>query len=117
MIETIVLNYLKNSLDVPVCTEKPKGEIMEYVLIEKTGSGYEDHIESATLAIQSYSDSLYKAAELNQKVKVAMIGDGQTEYGITAHEDISRCELNSDYNFTDTTTKKHRYQAVYDLVF
>ena len=26
-------------------------------------------------------------------------------------------KLNSDYNFTDTTKKSYRYQAIYDLVF
>lgn len=31
--------------------------------------------------------------------------------------DISKAKLNSDYNYTDTTTKSYRYQAVYDLVF
>ena len=28
-----------------------------------------------------------------------------------------RQTLNSDYNFTDVTTKKYRYQAVYDLKY
>ena len=30
---------------------------------------------------------------------------------------VSASRLNSDYNFTDTTTKRYRYQAVYDLVY
>ena len=32
-------------------------------------------------------------------------------------DEVSACRLNSDYNFTDTTTKHYRYQAVFDLVF
>ncbi|MEI3522519.1 MAG: hypothetical protein V8Q40_16600 [Anaerosacchariphilus sp.] len=32
-------------------------------------------------------------------------------------DSISQAELNTDYNFTDTQTKRYRYQAVYDLVF
>ena len=33
------------------------------------------------------------------------------------HPQISRVQLNSDYNFTDTAQKRYRYQAVYDLTF
>ncbi len=29
--------------------------------------------------------------------------------------EIAKVRLNSDYNFTDTATKRYRYQAVYDL--
>lgn len=117
MIELIVLKYLASQLNVPVVMEKPKDDIPEYVLIEKTGSGRENFIENSTFAIQSYSTSLYKASLLNEKVKTAMLGDGDENLGITAYEDVSRCELNSDYNFTDVTTKKYRYQAVFDLVY
>lgn len=108
MIEEIVLNYLKSVLAVSVHMEKSTED--EYVLIEKTGSGEENHVNSATIAIQSYSTSLYKAAELNEAVKVAM---NELPY----KADVSSAKLNSDYNYTDTTTKSYRYQAVYDLVF
>lgn len=117
MIELTVLNYLKNALDVPVSMEKPTSNIEEYVVIEKTGADRENYIDSAVLAIQSYSDTLYNAAELNEKVKEAMLGDGVTTYGIIASTDISKCSLNSDYNFTDQQIKSYRYQAVFDLVF
>ena len=50
------------------------------------------------------------AAELNERVKAAM--DELADI-----DDVSACRLNSDYNFTDTTTKHYRYQAVFDLVF
>ena len=30
---------------------------------------------------------------------------------------IFKSSLNSDYNFTDTSTKKYRYQAVYDIYY
>ena len=117
MIELEVLNYLESVMDVPVFMEKPTENMQEFVLLEKTSSGQENHIQSATFAIQSWSDSMYEAALLNEAVKTAMLGDGKTSYGITASTDISRCALNSDYNYTDTTTKSYRYQAVFDLVF
>ena len=109
MIEEKVREYLEDKLDIPVRMEEEPGLPEEYVLIEKTGSGGEDHIKRATLAIQSYSTSLYGAASLNERVKEAM-------EEIIELDDISRCELNTDYNYTDTARKKYRYQAVYDIV-
>ena len=111
MIEKIVLDYLLTELSVPVVMEKPKTVPEEYVLIEKTGSGVENLINRATLAIQSVSSlSLYRAATLNETVKEAMDS-------IITLPAVSKSKLNSDYNFTNTETKEYRYQAVYDLVF
>lgn len=110
MIEKIVLDYLKDCMAVPVYMERPETEPDEYVLIEKTGSLTENYIHSATFAMQSYANSMYAAAELNEKVKKAM-------NDIIVLNNISKSKLNSDYNFTDTAKKKYRYQAVYDLFY
>ena len=110
MIETTVLDYLSGKLDVPVYMEEPEKPPQEYVVIEKTGSGRKNYINSAMLALQSYGATLYQAAELNEQVKAAM-------EDIVDLDLISRAELNTDYNFTDTQTKRYRYQAVYDLIF
>ena len=71
MVEKIVKDYLQSSLGIPVRLEEDK-LTNEYVLIEKTGSSKKDHISTATIAIQSYSVSLYGAASLNERVKEAM---------------------------------------------
>ena len=110
MIEKIVFDYLSQMLDVPVRTEKLGNVPEEYVLIEKTGSSVENHINSSTIAIQSYSDTFYNAALLNDQVKQAM--DHMAE-----STNIYKSSLNSDYNFTDTNTKQYRYQAVYDIYY
>lgn len=110
MIEEIVLNYLNSKLGVPAYAEKPEEKPARYVLIEKTGGSEEDMICSATLAIQSYAESLYQAVLLNKQVKTAM-------RSIVNLPEIGRSQLNSDYNFTDTTTKEYRYQAVFDLIY
>lgn len=110
MIERIILDYLKEKLDRPVWLEVPKGEELpaEYVLIEKTGSRCENHISSATFAVQSYADRMVNASELNEAVKSAMDE-------LIWLDEIGSSKLDSDYNFTDTQTKKYRYQAVYDI--
>lgn len=107
MIEQIVLDYLKNELDVPVHMEEQE-HLNEYVVIEKTSGGEEDYIESATIAIKSYGLTLYKAAKLNEQVKAKM-------KRIAEIDSIGSARLNTDYNFTDITKKRYRYQAVYDL--
>ena len=108
MIELIILNHLKEGLDVPVFMEKPTNAPSEYVLFEKTGGGRNETMPSATFAFQSYSTSLFKAAVLNEAVK------NEVDHLILLDE-IRGITLNTDYNFTDTTTKQYRYQAVYDI--
>lgn len=108
MIEKTVLAYLAQSLGVPVCMEEPERAPASFVVVEKTGSSQENHVTHSTLAIQSYAPSLYQAAELNELVKQAM-------EKLAALNEIGRSRLNSDYNFTDTASKRYRYQAVFDI--
>ena len=110
IIEAILISYLSEQLDVPVYAERPENPETSFVLIEKTGSENRNRISTATMAIQSYAGTLLQAAELNQSVKDAMDR-------IVERTDISSARLNSDYNFTDTSTKQYRYQAVYDVVY
>lgn len=109
MVEIIILNYLKSALTVPVYMEKPTSDVPEtYVFIEKTGSSEYELVVSSTFAVQSYAASLYEAAALNEHVKQAMRDINIAE--------VSKVALNSDYNYTDITTKNYRYQAVFDVV-
>lgn len=109
MIEKIVKDYLTVTLgNVPVYLERQKTMPAKYVMIERTGSRRDNLITTSTFAVQSYDSSMFKAAMLNEDVKEAMDG-------LTVNKEVSSCKLNSDYNFTDTTTKEYRYQAVYDI--
>lgn len=105
--ELIILEHLRKRLSVPVTMEvleEPK-----YVLVERLGGSDDGFIRSASFAIQSYAPSLYEACTLNEEVKKAMLK-------LIEHDEVTRCELDNDYNYTDTTTKRYRYQAVYDLI-
>src|SRR5690625_4418421 len=108
MIELIILNHLNSKLTESVHLEKPSSQTENYVVFEKTSSGKSNHLPTATFAFQSYGKSLYEAASLNERVKNAV------ESLIELNE-IRGLDLNSDYNFTDTSTKEYRYQAVYDI--
>lgn len=109
-IEQIIVDYLRDALSVPVSGEKPIGPVSEFVTVEKIGSSARNYIKSATLAIQSWSTSQDSASALNETVKCAM-DNAVTLDAVSS----SRCE--TDYNFTDTSTKRHRYQAVYTVVY
>lgn len=110
MIEIVVREYLTKNLSVPVYMEEPEEIPEKYVILEKVGGGKSNGLKSATMTLQSYGSSLADAAMLNEEVKEAM-------EDIDDQEPISRAKLNSDYNFTDTETKRYRYQAVYDFIY
>ena len=114
MIEVIVLNYLLeqniDGIGQDVYLVIPEDKPDKYILIEKTGSGRENWIDNATLAIQSVSaNSLLEAARINEAVKTAM-----NEFADNS-PDIYSCRLDTDYNFTNPATKEYRYQAVYNI--
>ena len=105
MIETLIIDYLSEHLEVFVGMEAPE-ETTDYVLVDKTGSSRTNHIITSTFAIQSYGATLYDALLLNARVSDVM--DGLIEL-----DEITRVELETDYNFTNTATKQYRWQAVY----
>lgn len=108
MIEIMIKNYLDGHLSVPSFLERPETAPKRFVLFEKTGSSKANHLPSSTIAFQSYAESLYEAATLNEEVKKVV------ESMIIMNE-MRGISLNSDYPFPDTTTKEYRYQAVYDI--
>ena len=113
MIENTIKDFLESKLTVPVLMEMPKSPASQLVIIEKAGGGQTNHIDSSIITIQSYGPSMEKAAELNDEVKHWML-DGME--GLITEGTITSVNLNGDYNYTDTTSKKYRYQAVYEIV-
>ena len=112
MIEIIVKDFLESKLSVPVLMEVPKNAASQFVIIEKTGGAQENHISSAIMTIQSYAESKFEAAELNETVKHYML-DGIE--GLITENDVTSVSLNGDYDFTDTSTKRYRYQALFEI--
>lgn len=123
MIEKIVLDYLTNQMTndqttVPVFMEIPEIPSEDYptmperfILVEKVGGGLTDHINSGSIAVQSYSlNSLYEAAALDEEVRGVMLN-------MVAQSTISGIRLASNYNHTDTRTKRYRYQSVFEIYF
>ena len=111
MIETALIRYLNDKLNVEAYAEYPEDAPAQFVIMEKTGSGISDRLSRATIALQSYADTLIDAMKLNEQVKEAM---DELPWEV---DSVTRSKLNSDYNFTDTSTRKYRYQAVYDITY
>lgn len=107
MIEEIIQNYLRENA-FPCYTSVPEKPSGNFCVLEKTGSGYEDGIFTATLAVQSYGSSDFSAAQLSHFVVQAML-DADTL------PEIVSCDLVTEYNFPDTTRKRPRYQAVFSI--
>ena len=104
VIEAAVRAFLAERLPVPVFCEA--SDEPSYVLIERTGSEERNRVRAATLAIQSYAGSLLGAAELNEQVRTAM-------ESLPELPGVGGCRLLNDYNWTDTATRRYRYQAVF----
>ena len=117
VIELEVKKYLETKLDVPVLLVKDNNpELKNYCLVEKTGGGGRvDFLYAATITIQSYGETKQKAALLNDLIIDEMQGNGINKFGIASETEVSKCECNSDYDFTDKQRKEYRYQAVFDL--
>ena len=107
MIEQIVLDYLTEHIDVPVFMELPEVPSEDYptmperfILLEKVGGGQTDHIDSGSIAVQSYSlNSLYEAASLDEEMRNVM-------FGMVALNSISEIRLASNYMKEDEMKDK-----------
>lgn len=110
MIEEIILNHLTGAGFAAYMEIPEGGATPPFVVIQRTGGGVENQIRRATVAIQSYGATLYDAAALNEQTVAAM-------ERLTELPQVGACDLSSDYNYTDTTKREYRYQAVFDVVY
>lgn len=110
VIEVYLVEYLTKELGINVYGQEEDASEDSYIVVEKLGSYVENFSRHATIALKSYGATLLDSAKLNERVKRAMDD-------IIKKPEISKSKLNSDYNYTDTTTKKYRYQAIYDLTY
>lgn len=108
MIEKTLLDHLNGLLQEPVYLDVPAKPPVQYYKLEKTGSGEENQIRFSTFALQSYGGSLLETVKMNYLGIEAMRQAVQLRT-------VAYVVLDSDYNFTDTSRKQHRYQAVFHI--
>ena len=110
MIEITLYEYLKQKFKgkIPVHMEYPDHPEKRFFLLSRTGGGMYNQIPSAVFTLQSYGVSLADSAKMNLQGMEAMLNAVELD-------SVADVKLNSDYNFTDTTRKRHRYQAVFNI--
>ena len=111
MIEIILKNWLSNETGVQTVLEIPTPLPEEFISIEKTGGSFRDQLHTAIFAVQSWSSSMYSAASLNEVVQSALITMGER------CGDVYKVTVDGGYNFTDTATKRYRYQTVVEIKY
>lgn len=95
---------------VPVSGSVPHAMPAEFVTVELTGSGQVDKIDRVTITVLSWSTSRDAACALFTRVNAAMLCSPEKD-------EVSRCELETGYNDTDTETHRPRYHARYGIVY
>lgn len=112
MIEIYVMEWIRGKLPgIQVGVIDQDAKTPARIVIERTGGGtIQNHVRTATIAVQSYGPSRYEAALLHERVLESMPG-------IVENGNISACTLNAEYDFPDYTTKENRYQAVFNIVY
>lgn len=107
MVESKIIQKLNKS-GIKAYGERPQKPPSQYVIVEKTGSSTLNYVTKHTLAVQSIAPTLAMASKLNDAVKAVLI-DAEIS-------GISAIDLLNDYNYTNTTAKEYRYQAVFQVV-
>lgn len=108
MIESTILSFLASAgLDAPLYMEIPEDPPEEFYILENTGQSMRDRVRTTTMAVQSYAQSLERAADLAYEIDEVILETLQEL------DDVAGVRLNSLYNFTDQSTKQYRYQGVY----
>ncbi len=108
MIEIEVRSFFEDSLKIPVYMEFPSEKITRFVVLRKANTDRENLIDGAQFVAESYEESLFKAAELNELVKAK--ADELTEL-----DTVVAVERGGDYPAFDHTNKRYRYQAIFNI--
>lgn len=108
MIEELVRDYLNDNMTVKAYMEKPPEPPEKRLEIERIAQNETNFIYTTTLAIKSIASSLFFAAELNDEVIEVMAK-------MIKLPEINRVRLSTSHNFTDTTKKEYRYQAIFEI--
>ena len=111
MIELDIKNFIESEFDYPAYMERPQTAIDTFFVIEKISGSRDEQIDFARVAVQTFAPSMYQAASLCEQLNDEMLNNFVTLPNIT------KVKLNSSYDHTDTTTKKYRYQSLFEIYY
>lgn len=112
VIEARIIQYLSQELEgVGVYGEVPKDLPEKFVIVSKSGGSRSNRVSKAFITVLSYDTTMAKAATLSENVVNTLL----EMPGSSAN--VSSVRLNSETNYTDTTRRQPRYQAVFEVVY
>lgn len=112
MIEVTIKNFIEENLDYPAYMEIPTSSPPDiFFVIEKISGSREDLLYSSTLAIQTYAPSMYETALACEEMTNKILDS------LTECPEVTGVELNSSYNHPDTSTKRYRYQSLFEIFY
>ena len=110
MIEKTVLDYLKEEMNTDdIYLELPNNLPASFVVFHIVGRGKEDQINAVTIEFYSYGVTKLDAARLDERLREAMDN-------IATLPDIS-CRFGGGNDSPDTSIKRQRYRAYYNLFY
>ena len=111
MIEDYTLRYLSAQLDgVPGAIGQPSPLPPTCFAIKKTDAETANLIPTDTISIYAYAPSEYEAAQLNERIKRAMLA-------MAGQDAICNVAFYTDFSDDDTEYKVPRYQSIYNVTY
>lgn len=111
-IEILIQRHLEGKTVYPTFLEEPAKPQRppRYFLVARMGVSPQNHIHHGRIVVQSYAPSLAGAMALNRAAYDAM----QSLPELSA---VTAAALVTDYDFTDESTHRYRWQAVYEVIY
>lgn len=111
MIEVAIRNYLANEINpIPVLMEQPKSPPTEYVLLRLADAGLVNNVDAATFFVTVRSDTLYKAAQLRDSVKDALLEAISEDF-------VTSSTLGGESAQTDSANHVYQYELTFNFYY
>lgn len=109
-IEATIIEYLSDSIDVPVSADVPKNRPEEFITIERVGGQVDGLVmDHANIVVQAWTQNRFSASELIESIDTILLN--------LNINNITNIERTTVYNFPDPDYSMARYQAEYEVIF
>ena len=92
----------------PAYAEKPENAEGEYLVVDLISVSSQNYLNSATVAIRSYADSMADASDLNAAV-MSYMNDFWTD------PKIARCKIDTSYQINNPSVAQYKWQCIYNI--
>ena len=111
MIEVTLREYLEDNLNkVPVLMEFPKNPPDKFIVLQLADGGQINHIDAATFFVTIYANTLYKAAEIKEKVKTILLNAIEIS-------GVSRSMLGQENAGNDSANHLYTYNLTFNFYY